>query len=290
VTADGRRVRASADEEAELFWGLRGAGANFGIATAFEFDLHPLRPDVTFGTVTHPVQRLEALADRYRELVQNGPDELWASFGLGLSDGDRTPVATVTAFHCGDADEAERDLAALRSLAPPLSDSIRRTTYLAAQRAGDEAMRWGHRFYMKSGFLPSLPDALVAAWAGRLAAVPEGTDGGFSLWSCGRAMAAVADETTAFTGRDAGFWAAVEVLWDDPALDDACRAWVRTAMEDAAPYASTGRYVNDVADVGEGLARSVYGDAKYERLVVLKRAWDPDNVFRLNQNIRPHAL
>jgi hypothetical protein len=148
-------------------------------------------------------------------------------------------------------------------------------------------MRWGHRFYMKSAFLPSLPDTLVAGWAERLDSVPEGADGEFSAWSCGRAMAAVADDATAFTGRDAGVWAAVEALWEDPALDDACRAWVRGAIEDTTPYASTGHYVNDEADVGGDLARSIYGDAKQERLVALKRAWDPDNVFRLNQNIRP---
>jgi len=287
VTADGRRVRASADEEPELFWGMRGAGPNFGIVTAFELDLHPLGPDVTFGSVTHPVERAEALADRYRELLRDGPDELWASFALWLADDDRTPVAAVRVLHCGDPDEAERALAGLRSSAPTLSDSIQPTNYLATQRMNDEATRWGHRFYMKSAFLPSLPDALVAAWAGRLDSVPEGANGEFSVWSFGRAIAAVPDEATAFTGRDAGFWAAVEILWDDPVLDDACRAWTRSAIADATEYASAGRYVNDVAEVGGDLVRSIYGDAKHERLVALKRAWDPDNVFRLNQNIRP---
>jgi hypothetical protein len=212
-------------------------------------------------------------------------DELWASFGLALASGQ--PVATVSVLHSGDADDAERDLADLRSLTAPLSDSIRRTTYLYAQHVNDGAMEWGHRFYMKSAFLPSLPDALLSAWAERMAAVPEGADGGFSVWAWGRAIAAVPEDTTAFTGRDAAFWAAAEILWDDAELDDACRAWTRAAMEDALPYASMGQYVNDVADVRDGLARAIYGDAKYDRLVALKRAWDPDNVFRLNQNIRP---
>jgi hypothetical protein len=97
----------------------------------------------------------------------------------------------------------------------------------------------------------------------------------------------VPDEATAFTGRDALYWAAAEVQWDDPELDDACRAWGRAALDEAQPFELAGRYVNDVAEVEDGLARSIYGDAKYDRLVALKRAWDPDNVFRLNQNIRP---
>jgi FAD/FMN-containing dehydrogenase len=97
----------------------------------------------------------------------------------------------------------------------------------------------------------------------------------------------VPDEGSAFTGRDAAFWAAVEIQWDDPELDDACRAWARAAMAEAQEHATAGRYVNDVAEVEDDLARSIYGSAKYDRLVTLKRAWDPDNVFRLNQNIRP---
>ena len=92
---------------------------------------------------------------------------------------------------------------------------------------------------------------------------------------------------TAFTGRDAAFWAGAEIVWNDDALDDACRSWARAAADTAAPHASVGRYVNDVTEVGRDVARMIYGDAKYERLVALKREWDPDNVFRLNQNIRP---
>ena len=95
------------------------------------------------------------------------------------------------------------------------------------------------------------------------------------------------EEHTAFTGRDAAFWAAAEVVWQDGAIDDACRSWARAASDSAAPHASLGRYVNDVTEVGGDVARTIYGDAKYERLVALKREWDPDNVFRLNQNITP---
>ena len=147
-------------------------------------------------------------------------------------------------------------------------------------------MAWGHRFYMKSAFLHSLPDELVDLAVEHVSRVPRGADGGFSTWACGGAMASVPDDATAFTGRDASFWMAAEVQWDDPALDDACRDWGRAAMAGVAPFASAGRYVNDVSETDERVA-SIYGDAKAERLVALKREWDPDNVFRLNQNIRP---
>ena len=284
VTADGRLVRASEDENPDLFWGLRGAGANFGIATSFTFRLHPLDGVITHGTLVHPAERARELAALYREAVENGPDELWTSFGIGLAAGET--VATVSVLHSGSLEQAERDLATLRALGPPLDDSIVARPYLEAQHLNDEAMEWGHRFYMKSAFLHSLPDELVDLAVEHVSSMPRGADGGFSVWSCGGAMASVPEEATAFTGRDASYWMAAEAQWDDPALDDACRDWGRAAMAGATPFASAGRYVNDVSETDERVA-SIYGDAKAERLVALKREWDPDNVFRLNQNIRP---
>jgi FAD/FMN-containing dehydrogenase len=287
VTADGRVVRANEDENPELFWGLRGAGANYGIVTSFEFRLHPLEGMVTHGTVTHPIERAEDLAERYRELAENAPDELWASFGMGVGADGGEPVATVSVLHSGTATEAERDLAGLRALGKPLEDTIEPKQYLASQRMLDAPMEWGQRFSMKSSFLASLPDVLVREWADQVSAVPAGAEGGFSVWAWGRAIATVPEDDTAFTGRDAAFWAAAEIVWQDGALDDACRSWARAAADTAAPHSSVGRYVNDVVEVGRDVARTIYGDAKYERLVTLKRAWDPDNVFRLNQNIKP---
>jgi FAD/FMN-containing dehydrogenase len=287
VTADGQVVRASEDENPGLFWGMRGAGANFGIVTSFEFQLHPFEGVVTHGTVIHPIERAEELVERYRALVEDGPDELWTSFGMGVGGNAHGPVASVSVLHGGSPDAAERDLAALRALAGSLEDSVESKPYLATQRMLDAPMEWGQRFSMKSSFLASLPDALVRDWADQVSRVPEGAEGGFSAWAWGRAIADVSEDDTAFTGRDAAFWAAAEIVWNDDALDDACRSWARAAADTAAPYATVGRYVNDVAEVGGDVARMVYGDAKYERLVGLKREWDPDNVFRLNQNIRP---
>jgi FAD/FMN-containing dehydrogenase len=285
VTADGRVLRASEHENPELFWGMRGAGANFGIVTSFEFQLHPFDGVVTHGTVTHPIERAEELAERYLELVEDGPDELWTSFGMSVGGAASGPVASVSVLHSGSAADADRDLAALRALPDPVEDSVGSKSYLASQRLFDAPMEWGQRFSMKSSFLASLPKALLREWVDQLSQVPDGAEGSFSVWAWGRAIAAVSEPDTAFTGRDAAFWAAAEVVWHDGALDDACRSWARSAADTAAPYASVGRYVNDVTEAG-GDVRNIYGDAKYERLVALKREWDPDNVFRLNQNIR----
>jgi FAD/FMN-containing dehydrogenase len=285
VTADGRLVRAGEEENTDLFWGIRGAGANFGIVTSFEFRLHPLDGAVTHGALVRPIDRATELASIFRETEEAAPDELWLGFGLGLAEGD--PIAKVQVLHCGSADQAERDLRKLRAFGPPAVDSVETKPYLVPQGMNDEAMRWGHRFYMKSGFLPDLPDELLDLLVEHMARVPDGTDGEVSFWAMGRAISEVPEDATAFTGRDAAFWIAAEILWHDEELDERCREWSRALMADVLPFSSTGRYVNDVSEAGEDLGASIYGAAKYERLVALKRAWDPDNVFRLNQNVRP---
>jgi FAD/FMN-containing dehydrogenase len=288
VTADGRLVRASEDENPDLFWGLRGAGPNFGIVTSFEFRLHPLDHAITFGTVTHPVERARELAGLWRELAETGPDELFLSFGVANdAETDGGAVAYVTALHSGPVEQAERDLAGLRAFGSPFTDSIAPMAYLDTQHLNDDPHDWGHRFYMKSAFLPALPDEAVDICVEHATRAPNASECGFSTWAWGRTISNVAEDATAFTGRDAAAWLAAEAMWDDPELDEQCRAWGRDALADLAPFASSGRYVNDVAEVGAGVARAVYGDAKYERLVALKREWDPDNVFRLNQNVQP---
>jgi hypothetical protein len=282
VTADGHVVRASEDEHPELFWGLRGAGPNFGIVTSFEFRLHPLDHPITYGTVVHPLDRARELAGLWRDLAENGPDELFLSFGT-TNEGE----SYVTVLHSGTPDRAESDLADLRAFGPPTIDSIRPMSYSETQHLADESQDWGHRFYMKSAFLPALRDEVVDVCVEHSTRAPEGAESSFSVWAWGRRIADVPEEGTAFTGRAAAAWLAAETMWDDPALDEQCRAWGRDALADLAPFASEGRYVNDVAEVGAGQARLAYGDAKYDRLVALKREWDPDNVFRLNQNVQP---
>jgi FAD/FMN-containing dehydrogenase len=290
VSADGRVVRAGKDENPELFWGMRGAGSNFGIVTSFEFALNPLDPVITHGSVVHPIERAGDLAAVFREVAAAAPNELWLTLDIGragLEGGPAAPAtATVSVMHCGSESDATRDVADLQAFGTPEVDSIVRKTYVESQHLNDETDRWGHRFYMKSAFIPSLPDEVVNAAVEHALRVPPGIDGTLSAWTWGGAIADVPDEATAFTGRDASFWLSAEVRWDDPALDGEARDWGRSLIAAAAPFAVTGRYVNDVAEPGEEL-RTIYGAEKYERLVALKREWDPDNVFRLNLNIQP---
>jgi FAD/FMN-containing dehydrogenase len=285
VTADGRLVRASAEENPELFWGLCGAGANFGVATSFTFRLHPFDGTVTHGAVVHPIERAHELAAVYRDLVENGPRDLWLSLAFGLEDG--RPFAAISALHAGSAEAAERELAELRAFGPPLVDAIERKTHLATQVMQDEPLDWGHRFSMKSAFLGSLPDEAVSEGVDHVGRIPPGARGEVSFIAWGGAIAEVPEDAAAFAGRDATVWAAAEIVWDDPELDDRSRDWARTVITNYDRFATSGRYVNDVAETDADVVRSVYGPAKYERLVALKRAWDPDNVFRLNQNVRP---
>jgi FAD/FMN-containing dehydrogenase len=288
VTADDRVLTVSEDEEPELFWGIRGAGANFGVVTSFAFDLHELGPVVTQGFVGYPADRGHEIAARVREYLETAPDEVMVSFGVTTgteedgADLVGRPVIYVGATHSGSPEGAEEVLRPLRDLGPVV-DTFREVPYLALQTSGDEEMAWGKRFYMRGGFLAELSDAFVDA------AVAQATTGhgSVTLWAQGGAISRVPDDAMAFTGRSAPFWLGVEAEWDDPTEDDAMVAWGRTTMAALEPFTAAGHYVNDMIETGRDVVRSVYGEAKYERLVGLKRAFDPDNVFRLNQNIEP---
>jgi FAD/FMN-containing dehydrogenase len=294
VTADGALVRASAEEHPDLFWGLRGAGANFGIATAFEFELWPLGPDITRGFLAFPADRATDVAGAFRDRMATAPDDLMAGLIIGraLPAADfpaalaGQPMIAVSVAHAGPEDAATRDLAGFTALGPAAAGSLGRMTHLASQHANDEALEWGHRAYTKSGFLGSLPDELIHRLVEHASHSP-GEDV-FSIWAFGGAIGRVPEGATAFTGRSAPYWIGAETVWDDPALDDAHVRWAREGIALTDPYRVEGAYVNDVSETGDNAAvRRVYGESKYQQLVALKRAWDPDNVFHLNQNIRP---
>jgi FAD/FMN-containing dehydrogenase len=292
VTADGRVVRVSGDEHPELFWGMRGAGPNFGVVTAFEFRLHPVGPDVTHGSLLFPTERAREVAGAYGQAAAAEPQEIFLSMVFGLAGEEHDlgpdmlgrPIVWIAATHAGSLDDAERDLAPLRALAP-LRDTIARRPYLAVQTANDEAMAWGKRFYMKGGFVDDLGDDAVDACVERAADQPGGCS--ISLWAQGGAIGRVLPESMAFTGREAAFWLGVESFWVDPSQDAAHVGWGRRTMDALTPFTTAGHYVNDMVESGDDVVRSIYGDAKYRRLVNLKREWDPDNVFRMNQNVRP---
>jgi FAD/FMN-containing dehydrogenase len=294
VTADGELLHVSESEHPDLFWGMRGAGPNFGIVTSFEFRLHEVGSDVVQGTIAFPAVRAHEVADRFREYLDTAPDEEALSFALVTATEDDPafppelagqPVVVVGATHSGAPNDARDVLGPLRD-AGPLFDTFDVRPYLEVQSLADEEMAWGKRFSMKGGFLAALSEGFVDLGIEQITVAP-GTGCWIGLWAQGGAIARVADDAMAFTGREAPFWLGVEAAWDDPSLDGAHREWGRVTMDSLKPFTAEGHYVNDLMETGEDVARGVYGDAKYDRLVELKRAYDPDNVFRLNQNIRP---
>jgi FAD/FMN-containing dehydrogenase len=294
VTADGEQLRVSEAEHPDLFWGIRGAGPNFGVVTSFEFRLHEVDPDVVQGVIAFPAGRAHEVADRFNEYLETAPDEASLSFAFATATEDDPsfppdvigqPVVLVGATHSGAPEDARDVLRPLRDTGP-LFDTFEVRPYLEVQALADEEMAWGKRFYMKGGFLAALSPGYVDRGLERIAEAP-GDGCWVGLWAQGGAIARVADDAMAFTGRTAPFWLGVEAAWDDPALDEAHRDWGRTTMDALSPFTAAGHYVNDMVETGDDIARGVYGSAKYDRLVELKRTYDPDNVFRLNQNIRP---
>ena len=284
VTADGVLRHVSDEHDPELFWGLRGAGANFGIVTAFEFRLHPTGPNVTTAVVVLPIDRAHQAAALYRELYRSAPDYIHLGLGFATAP-DGPPTVAVAAAHFGAPQDAERDLRGLRGQVEPLVETVTPMTYLALQSRGSEEMAWGKRFYMKGAFLDELPDAAVDAAAERIATA-EG-ECSITVWAMGGATANVAEDAMAFTGRSAAHWLDADALWVDKAQDQSRIAWGRATMAALKPYTRAGNYVNASVEEGDDVVRAIYGNSKYDRLRALKRRHDPDNVFRLNQNIRP---
>jgi FAD/FMN-containing dehydrogenase len=283
VTADGRQLRASDEENPDLFWGLRGAGANFGVATSFEFGLHPFGGTIYQGMVAFPVDRSLEVAEHVRAFIAAHEDVHVALAFTKLDELGGQPVFAVGSTHAGSVDEAERDLRVFRELRP-LLDTFGAKAYLDVQRMADESSGWGQRFYTKAGFLAELNDEVVSLCARLAETIPPGAE--LSLWAQGGAMRRVADDAMAYTGRNTPFNLSAELAWTDRGDDDERIAWGRAAIAKIKPFMTTGQYVNDVAEAGTDGAQ-IYGDVKYERLVGLKRKYDPDNFFRLNQNIKP---
>ena len=293
VTADGRLVRASETEEPELFWGIRGAGWNFGIVTAFELGLHPFGPELHRGVRIYPASAARAAWEVFREYAADAPDRVSMIYSIapGAHGADASasaagePVVLVSFNHSGRADEVERDTAGLRQGPEPVSVTAVSQPYLEAQTAHDLVLGWGRRFFIAGLYANDVRPEAINELVEHAASAPA--DGSFSVTAQGGAIARVDEDAMAFAGRAARFDLSADARWDDPADDDRYRAWVRRAMEVVEPEAIEGRYVNENADAGPAETRAIYGDAKVARLARLKRAWDPDNVFRLNHNVAP---
>jgi len=284
VTADGRLLTASPTENADLFWGIRGGGGNFGVVTAFEFRLHPVGPMVVAGMVAHPLQRAPEVIQFYRDFVAAAPDEVNTACAF-LTTPDGAKVVAVAACHCGSLDDGERALRPLKAFGPPVLDQIGPVPYAQFQTALDGAFPRGRRYYWKSAMVREIPDGLASRVVEQFAAVPSPLTF-FLFQQLGNAATRVPPATTAFAHREARWDALVLSCWDDPAEDAAQVAWSRSVWASWRPF-STGVYSNAVgADADGEEVRAAFG-ARYDRLVALKTKYDPTNLFRLNANVPP---
>jgi FAD/FMN-containing dehydrogenase len=284
VTADGRILKASEDENADLFWGLRGGGGNFGVVTEVVYRLHPLGPTVLAGSLVYRWRDARAALRLYAEFSAAAPDELSADAALvTLPDGDR--AVSISAFYAGPFEEGERALQPLRSALPPLEDRICPIPYVDLQRAGDATFPRGDRFFWKAQFVRNLPDAAIDALLDMYPAAPSPRSL-FVFQQVGGAIARSPAEQSAYANRDAAFDAFPVSIWTDPARDEANVAWASATYEAMRPFGMSGVYVNNLGDEGEDRVKSAYG-ANYGRLAALKRKFDPTNLFRANQNVRP---
>ncbi|HET9614195.1 MAG TPA: FAD-binding oxidoreductase [Candidatus Limnocylindrales bacterium] len=293
VTADGRRVRAAETDEPELFWGLRGAGWNFGIATAFEFRLRPFGPDLHRGVLTYPATAVHDVWQMFEDYARNAPDAVAVIFGLGRAGADEgypddvvgRPIVFIGYNHSGAAENVERDTAGLHVGPKPLTSMIGSQPYLDVQTAHDLVFAWGTRSLIKSQNVHAVPARALDAALALLEGVPG--DPSVSVTALGGAIARVPDDTTAFPGRTATFDVSADTSWTDAADDEASWAWIRRTMALFDGDPALGGYPNGNSESGPDAVRRIYGDAKMTRLAALKRTWDPDNVFRVNQNIPP---
>ena len=273
VTADGRLVRASETEEPDLFWGLRGAGWNFGIATAFEFRLQPFGPDLHRGVLTFAATQVRELWGIFREYALTAPNAVSAIFGLDRAAPDAgyaddmvgKPIAYFAWNHSGAIEDVERDTAALRRGPAPLTTTIGSSPYLEVQTAHDLAYQWGSRSFIKSHNADDVRPEALEELVELIAAAPgEGT---FSVTALGGAIARVAEDATAYAGRAAAFDLSADANWSDPADDEAIIGWCRRAMAVVEQDRTLGAYPNGNSDAGPEETRRFYGDAKLARLV-----------------------
>jgi FAD/FMN-containing dehydrogenase len=284
VTADGHVLNASEHENADLFWGLRGGGGNFGIVTAITYRLHPLGPTVLAGSLVYEWKRVRDALRLYAEFSATAPDALCADAAMvTMPDGNHG--FAISAFYAGPMDDGERVLRPLRQALPPVADRIGPISYVQLQKAGDASFPRGHRFYWKAQFLRQITEEAAHALINRFPSVPS-PQSFFVFQQVGGAIGRVPRAATAYANRGAAYDTFPVSIWTDPAADEANMAWAREMYGALRPFAMDGVYVNNLGDEGDDRVKAAYGE-NYNRLVTLKRRYDPDNLFRLNQNVRP---
>lgn len=296
VTANGEFLTASETENPELFWGVRGGGGNFGVVTSFEFKLHKVGPDVAFIAVWYPVDNAKEMLLKWQDYMNQAPEEFSCNAMFWSVPAD---PSIPTAFHnkralifggvhCGDLEEGLKIIQPLRELGTPMVDMSGPTPWVGVQTGFDPFFPTGGRYYyFKSSYLEKMDERTIDAFLEK-AIHPPVPSILLAIWHYGGKMQRVSDSATAFMGRQAPFLFSVDGVWDSPADTDAVVTYARSYLKEMEPYSGAGLYVNfaGLGEEGNALVRSAYG-ANYERLVALKNKYDPTNLFRLNQNIKP---
>ena len=295
ITPDGRVVEADDESEPELMFGLRGGGGNFGVASEFCYDSHPLGP-VLSGWILHPFDQALDFARFYRDFAASMPDQLFGLLRLRASGqtpflpeelrgADRAYIG-LSLVWCGEAEAGLRLLEPLRAWGQPACDTISSGDFCTLQRSIDSGARHGVGRYERSGYLAALTDEMLQDVLPRLEHVPS-NECETSIITLGGRISEVGEQETAYSSRGAPFQYEVRTGWTDPADRPGLVAWTRDLWAALNRHATGGVYVNLVFDEGGDRVRTLYGAQKYERLARLKAAWDPGNVLHLNQNIAP---
>lgn len=296
VTADGRTLRASADEHPDLFWALRGGGGNFGVVTRFEYQLHPVGPLVNLALFFWGVEQGPAALRFSRDFIKTVPQDM----GILIAGMSAPPEAFIPEqYHFapgygliiigfGTAEEHARAVAPVREQMPPLVELVTPLPYTALQQMFDAGVPWGIHAYEKALYLDELSDGVLDVFT-RYLPQKQSPLTLVSVFDCSGAYQRVSEEATAFGGsRSTGFIFNIGAGCPDPGMLPAERQWVRSFWEALRPYAdSSGSYVNFIAEPDEDRVRASYGAAKYERLARIKATYDPENVFHFNANIKP---
>jgi FAD/FMN-containing dehydrogenase len=289
VTADGKVLQVSKQEEPDLFWAIRGGGGNFGIATSLEYDLHAVGPIITGGPIVYSIDRSRDVLEFFRASTRSLPDEhtLFATL-THAPDGSGAEVAALVTSHCGPAAEAERAVQPLKQFGAPILDAIGPMPYCQLNSMLDANYPRGALNYWKSNFLSELSDGAIATMIECFARCPTPM-GQLLLEHIHGAAARVDARDTAFPHRQEGYNFLVLAQWMQPDDTRQCISWARETYEGMRPFFSSGRYVNylDDDEVGDPVA-AAYGP-NYRRLQQIKAKYDPNNFFRMNQNIRPLA-
>jgi FAD/FMN-containing dehydrogenase len=294
VLASGASVHASAQENEDLFWGIRGGGGNFGVVTSMEFRLHPVGPEVLAGLIVHPLSNAKEILRGYRGAVMEAPDDLtcWAVMRKApplpflRPEVHGTDVLVLAVCYIGDPENGQRSIAPLRALGHPIADVVGPVPFAAWQQTFDPLLTAGQRNYWKSHDFVELGDAAIDLMVASAARLPSSQTEIF-LASLGGAINRVPATSTAYPHRDVNFVMNVHTRWSDASEDEACIGWARQFFERMAPHATGGVYVNFMPeDEAQRVRRGAYGP-NYERLSRLKAKYDPGNLSRQNQNIQP---